>query len=206
MFLPILPVLLRSVFSWLQSIIEMRGKSSLKIQGDKKEFIKKVRRKSREYDKKHSGCSQSVLLSLQEGFEIGDKKSFKAATVLSGGIVRRGETCGALIGALMALGLVIGRGEIENTEQYRNAMTPATEICESFMGALRVEFEFDKELKSTLCEEIQEKIYGRSFDLTDEKEYLEFLNAGGHSDQGCPKVCGIASQIAAEKILDLIRY
>jgi C_GCAxxG_C_C family probable redox protein len=177
----------------------------LKIQGDNKEFIKKVRRKSTEYDKKHSGCSQSVLLSLQEEFEIGDKKSFKAATVLSGGIVRRGETCGALIGALMALGLVIGREEIENTEQYRNAMKPATEICERFMGALRVEFEFDKELKSTLCEEIQEKIYGRAFDLTDEKEYLEFLNAGGHSDQGCPKICGIASQIVAEKIFDLTR-
>ncbi len=173
------------------------------MQGDNKEFIKRIRRKATEYDKEHSGCSQSVLLSLQEGFEIGDEKSFKAATVLSGGVVRRGETCGALIGALMALGLVIGREEIENTEQYKNAITPATEICERFMGALRVEFEFDEELKSTLCDEIQEKIYGRSFDLMDEKEYLEFLNAGGHGDQGCPKVCGIASQIAAEKFLDL---
>ena len=50
-----------------------------------------------------------MLLSLQEEFGLGDIQSFKAATVLTGGVVRRGETCGALLGALMALGLAMGR-------------------------------------------------------------------------------------------------
>ena len=54
------------------------------------------------------GCSQSVLQALQEAFGIGNLESFKSATVLSGGL-RRGETCGAIIGALMGLGLVAGR-------------------------------------------------------------------------------------------------
>lgn len=104
----------------------------------------------------------------------------------------------------MALGLVIGREEMEDTEQYRKAMAPAKEICDSFREALKAEFGFDKKLESTLCKDIQEKLYGRPFDLTDKKEYQEFLDAGGHSDQGCPKVCGIAAQVAAEKILEIL--
>lgn len=166
------------------------------------ELIRKIRRKALEYDK-HSGCSQSVLLSLQEGLGIGDKESFKAATVLSGGIARRGETCGAVIGALMALGLVAGREKMEDTEQYRRAMEPAKEMCDRFRERVEDEFKLDKKLESTICREIQERLYGRSFDLTDEKDYQAFLDAGGHSDEGCPKVCGIAAQIATEKILEM---
>ncbi|MFQ5625862.1 MAG: hypothetical protein ACE5FM_04320, partial [Methyloligellaceae bacterium] len=55
------------------------------------------------------------------------------------------------------------------------------------------------------CKQIQEKIYGKAFDMTDPDDYQAFLDAGGHSDSGCFKVCGIAGQVAAEKILELMR-
>jgi len=58
--------------------------------------IEAIGAKALEYDK-YSGCSQSVLLALQEAFDVGDQESFRAATVLSGGVARRGETCGALL-------------------------------------------------------------------------------------------------------------
>jgi len=160
-------------------------------------------RKAHNYDR-HSGCSQSVLGSLQETLSIGDKESFKAATVLSGGVARCGETCGALLGALMALGLVVGRERIEDTEQYRKAMEPARDVCERFKEALRVKFGFGGELRSTLCRDIQERIYGRSFDLNKAEDYRAFIAAGGHSDVGCLKVCGIAAQVGAEKILEIM--
>lgn len=171
----------------------------MKKSGDKG-MLKKVRNKAQKYDK-FSGCSQSVLLSLQEAFSIGSLESFKAATILSGGIARRGETCGAIIGALMALGLVIGREKMEDTQQYRATMTPANELCQRFQTALKTEFQFAKELKSTLCRDIQKKLYGRAFNLNDRMEYQAFLDAGGHNEEGCPKVCGIAAQLAAEMIL-----
>jgi C_GCAxxG_C_C family probable redox protein len=164
-------------------------------------FIERIGRRALSYDK-YSGCSQSVLLSLQEGFKIGNEESFKAATVLSGGIARRGETCGAIIGALMSLGLVMGRDRMEDTDQYVRAVGVASEICEKFKRALKVEFRFDEEVQSTLCKEIQEKIYGRSFDLNNEAEMNAFLEAGGHSDRGCPKVCAVAAKVAAKEILD----
>ena len=158
--------------------------------------------KAQEYDK-HSGCSQSVLLALQEAFGIGDQQSFKAASVLSGGIARRGETCGAVIGALMALGLVMGREEIEDTGQYRKAMGPAREIIEDFQREIQVQFGFPGGLKTTICRDVQEAIYGRSFDMTDADEYQAFVDAGGHSDAGCPRVCAVAARVGAEKLLEL---
>ena len=166
------------------------------------DFVREVARKAQEYDK-HSGCSQSVLLALQEAFGIGDQQSFKAASVLAGGIARQGETCGAVIGALMALGLVMGREEMEDTGQYRKAMGPAQEIIEDFQRELQAQFEFSGGLKTSICRDVQKAIYGRSFDMTDAEDYQAFLDAGGHGDSGCPKVCAVAAQVGAQKLLEL---
>lgn len=171
---------------------------------DDQGLIQEARRRAHNYDR-YSGCSQSVIGGLQEIFQIGDRESFKAATVLSGGVARQGETCGALIGALMALGLVMGRERMDDTAQYVRAMKPAKEIYDGFKEALRVEFGFEGELRSALCREIQERIYGRSFDLNKAEDYRAFLDAGGHSDMGCFKVCGIAAQVGAEKILEIMK-
>ena len=168
-----------------------------------KVIVEKVKKAAHEYDR-YSGCSQSVLLSLQEEFHIGDEQSFMSATVLPGGIARNGETCGAIIGALMALNLLIGRKKIEDTERYREAMGPSVELINRFSEELKNQLGFKEPLKSTLCREIQEKLYGRFFNMLDEKDYQAFIEAGGHSDGGCLEVCGIAAQVAAEKILSII--
>lgn len=167
------------------------------------ELIGKIREMAHGYDK-YSGCSQSVLLALQEGLKIGDLESFKAATVLSGGVARRGETCGAILGGLMALGLAYGRAKIEDTDQYVKACKVADEVCRDFQRQLGIEFGFKEPLESILCREIQGKIYGRSFDLRDEAQRQAFLDAGGHSDEGCYKVCGIAAEASARKILQIL--
>ena len=144
-----------------------------------------------------------MLLALQEAFDIGDMESFKAATVLSGGVARKGETCGALLGGLMALGLVVGRTDITDTQTYRDAMVPSNEIIKEFQRRLQETFEFDEPLENTICRDIQLRIYGESFDLTDPVSYQAFLDAGGHGDEGCPLVCAVAAEVTAEKMLEL---
>lgn len=167
------------------------------------ELINRIEEKAHEYEKNYSGCAQSVLGALQAGLEIGNDESFRAATGLAGGIARQGESCGAIIGALMALGLAIGRERIEDVAAYRAMVPPAIAVREKFMVELEKEWHFKDSIGSTLCRRIQEMIYGRSFDLTKEAEFQAFLEAGGHSDTGCPRVCAIAARTAAEKILEL---
>ncbi len=142
-----------------------------------------------------------MLLSLQEELGLGDLQSFKAATVMGGGVARRGETCGALIGALMALGLAFGRERIEDTPQYHRAMVPAVELSRRFQQELQARFGFAEPLATTLCRDIQTRIYGRAFDLADPAGLQAFLDAGGHSPEGCPKVCAVAARVAAQQLL-----
>jgi len=121
---------------------------------------------------------------------------------MGGGVARRGETCGALIGALMALGLAVGRERMEDTPQYHRAMVPAVEMSRRFQQELQAQFGFSAPLDTTLCRDIQGRIYGRAFDLADPAGLQAFLDAGGHSPEGCPKVCAVAARVAAEQLLD----
>jgi len=166
------------------------------------QFVERVKKNAHEYDK-YSGCPQAVLLALQEEFGIGSIDSFKSATALAGGVARQGETCGAVVGALMALGLVTGRERMEDTEAYRTTMQSAHELHHRFKEEAARQLGFSQALTGTLCREIQQNLYGRSFDMTDQEDYQAFLDAGGHGDKGCPRVCGIAAQVAAEKILEI---
>jgi len=164
------------------------------------EKIGKAQKRAYEYERDYGGCAQSVLGALQEEFGIGNTESFKTASFLAGGIARRGETCGAIVGALSALGLLKGRERIEDNEAFRAFMDTSTEMCARFIEELKKQFDLKNELNSTLCRDIQEMVYGRSFDLTNQEGFQAFLDAGGKSDKGCPRVCGVAAKIGAEEI------
>ncbi len=168
------------------------------------ERIERAARSALEYDKL-GGCSQAVLGALQEHLELGGSDSFKAATVLSAGVARRGETCGALIGALMALGIAHGRETMADATAYQRCMSAAQTIVDGFKNEVESRFSFSLPLESTLCPEIQKRIYNRSFDLGREDERQAFLDAGGHDDTGCPLVCAVAAEVAARTILSLDR-
>ncbi len=93
----------------------------------------------------------------------------------------------------MAICQIVGRGSIEDTEQYRKAMVPAGDMYLRFKG----------EVGHTICAEIHKILYGRTFKLHEEEEKNAFLAAGGHEPAGCPGVCDKAAKIAARIILDL---
>jgi C_GCAxxG_C_C family probable redox protein len=166
------------------------------------EVIRKVRQQACLNDI-YGGCSQAVLSALQDGLHIGNTETLKAATVLPGGGGWRGETCGALIGALMALGIVIGREKLEDTDKYSKAMEISQDIIKRFKNELHLSFGFNEALKNTLCSHIQEKIFGRHFNLADSNEKQAFIDAGGRTEKGCGTTCAIAAEIAAQKLLEI---
>jgi len=142
-------------------------------------------------DRVYEGCSRSVLQALQIHLHLGDGEALRASTALAGGVARMGETCGALTGSIMAIGLVFGREELEDIRAYRNTMEASYEMFNRFK----------EKIGGTMCSEIQKKLFGRSFDFKKSEEAEEWYKAGGL--EKCPMVCAIAARIAADIILTL---
>jgi C_GCAxxG_C_C family probable redox protein len=56
-------------------------------------------------------CAESVLMAVTEGLEVSDDLIPRIATGFGGGICGCGHVCGAVTGAVMAAGTVLGRDE-----------------------------------------------------------------------------------------------
>ena len=86
------------------------------------------------------------MLALQDVFDMREDKLFKAASGLSGGIGEMRDTCGALLGPCLMLGMVYGRGrdELENQEKMNESYIPVAKLYKWF----------EKEYGSTTCKEI----------------------------------------------------
>jgi C_GCAxxG_C_C family probable redox protein len=138
-----------------------------------------------------SNCAQSSYLALEEEFGLDGGEILKALTPLPG-IAERGETCGAVIGPLMILGLIYGRGRnhLSDWHIYRKSLVPAGKFCRAF----------ELEYGSTMCRDIQKVKFGRCFDLTDPDELRAFQEAGATSH--CSAVVRSGVRIAAEILLD----
>jgi C_GCAxxG_C_C family probable redox protein len=116
---------------------------------------------------------------------------FQAGSALAGGVAGRGETCGALLGAIMAIDLSVGRKRLEDVKQLERSMERAT----------RVYTLFKEKIGHTVCLEIHKIRYGKSYRLFIPEEKKAFHDMGGHGRKGCPEICGIAARIAADFIL-----
>jgi C_GCAxxG_C_C family probable redox protein len=136
-------------------------------------------------------CAQSSFLALQEQFGLEGDDILKALTPLTG-IAERGETCGAVTGALMVFGLLYGRGKtrLNDWDSYRASLIPSGEFCT----------QFEKKYGSTMCCRIQEKKFGRCFRLMQPDDLKEFQEEG--ATDKCTKVVQDALRMAANIILD----
>jgi len=135
-------------------------------------------------------CAQSSFMALKEQLGLEGDQVIKALTPMPG-IAERGETCGAVTGPLMAMGLIYGRDihHLDNWETYQASLVPTGRFCE----------QFEKEFGTTLCSEVQEVKFGRCFRLTDPGELQDFQNAG--ATEHCSEVVKSAVHMAAEIIL-----
>jgi len=153
--------------------------------------LKMLDQKVDEYMQRSHHCAQSSFMALKEQFGLDGEQVFRALTPLPG-IAERGETCGAVTGPLMALGLIYGRdiGQMDDWDRYQASLLPAGTFCE----------QFEQEFGTTLCHEVQEGEFGRCYRLTDPKELQEFQNAG--ATEKCSAVVRSAVRMAAEIILE----
>lgn len=133
-------------------------------------------------------CAQSSFLALSEQFGLGNEDMVKALTPIPG-IAERGETCGAVTGSLLAIGLVFGSTHLDDWQAYRDSLEPANEFCDRFAD----------ETGSTMCSRIIEARFGQKLDLRNEEDLDIFRKLDATTK--CTSVVQTAVKIAADIIL-----
>jgi len=129
-------------------------------------------------------CSESVLLATCEefGIEVDEKVIPKIAYAFAGGVGNTGAICGAVAGAIMAIGLIKERGK--TMEEMLSVLGLAAEF--------RKRFEAEKETIS--CRELT------GADLTTEEGIKEYM-----SSDTPQTVCFPAVATAYRLVVDLLK-
>lgn len=161
-----------------------------------RKILDRIAKAAYDNDRAYEGCARCVLAALQEHLHLLNddnayRAALKASTPLSAGVARRGETCGALIGAIMAVGLIAGTDRLDDHEGYVRAMKAAVKVFDRFKN----------HYGTVKCFEIQEKLFGRQYDFFNPEDSEAWYKDGGLDK--CPGVCAVAARIGAEVIIEL---
>ncbi|MFO8060833.1 MAG: C-GCAxxG-C-C family protein [Bacillota bacterium] len=87
-------------------------------------------------------CAEAVLAAL-----TGSRDHVSCASGFGGGIGGSGQTCGAVTGALMGMGLVLGARDPETPASYECFRSQVSRFLDSF----------EAEFGSTLCRELLDR-------------------------------------------------
>jgi C_GCAxxG_C_C family probable redox protein len=124
-------------------------------------------------------------LSFKDYFGIEDSLIPRLATGFGGGIGRKGSLCGAFTGAIMAIGMKIGRTDPKDKEK----VSKIYDKCQQFWG------QFEKEFVSTLCYDIIE------VHLDNEEERQKWLASGGM--EKCAKIVEKTAQMLCDFVNEM---
>lgn len=132
-------------------------------------------------------CAQTSFAVLQQELGLEGGPILKALTPFPG-IALRGETCGAVTGCLMAIGLVFGRDELDDWKGFIASLGRSRRFCRWFQ----------EQNGGTTCADVLEARLGRRFNLADRGESAEYVSAGG------PQVCGEMIARAVQRAAEII--
>ncbi len=136
--------------------------------------------KAKEIFEKKFHCSQAVLAAFAGELGITEEQALKLGGCFGGGMYK-GEVCGAVTGALMALGLKYGQYKEDDLESRQKESAMTIEMLERFK----------KENGSYICKELLgcdlSKEEGK-LEAQEKKLFVEF----------CPKMVESATRIAEE--------
>lgn len=128
-------------------------------------------------------CAQAVLSSYSEELGMSKEQAFKASCAFGAGMGRMGETCGAVSGAYMVLGLKYGKYKQEDEA----AKTKTYDLTREFAARFRARN------GSTLCREL----LGHDIGTPDG---FKAIKEKGLTTTLCPKYVRDAAEIVGELI------
>jgi C_GCAxxG_C_C family probable redox protein len=127
-------------------------------------------------------CAQSVFVIFAPQLGLDEHQALKIASPLGGGVARRGQVCGAVTGALMALGLAHGADTPAGKED-------AYRLGEEFMQL------FEARHATILCRELLD------LDIST-PEGLQQAREKGLFNSLCPLYVGDAVEIVQEMLAE----
>ena len=77
-------------------------------------------------------CAQAIVSTFGTIFGMNSQTSLKIASGFGAGMGGMGETCGAVTGAFMVIGLSVGRTRVENVESKEKTYTLVQEFVKEF--------------------------------------------------------------------------
>ena len=128
-------------------------------------------------------CSQAVLMAFAPGLGMEERQAALVASAFGGGMARHGWTCGALTGALMALGLHGGHASAEDTA--------TKDVLYARVQALAARFE--EMHGSTACRQLT------GVNMLDAAERQAATDRGVFSTL-CPQLVRAAATLVAEEL------
>ena len=96
-------------------------------------------------------CAESVLLGLIEYYNLDCECAPRIASGFGGGVGQCGDLCGAVSGAVMAIGLIFGRDDLSNPDQKTicyNKVEQLIELFEAEFGTLECSALTDCEMRT----------------------------------------------------------
>ena len=157
----------------------------------RQEILEEIERRAQEYEYLSHSCAKGSALALMEAFGLGNMAIIRALSPFPG-FGMTGGICGAVTGALVALGLYFGSDDLQDYEGTGRTMTAARRFIPRF----------EEEVGSIYCPRIQQDIvFGKYMDPRASRENFEAFVAA-HGYEKCSLLPGIGARIAAEIIIE----
>jgi C_GCAxxG_C_C family probable redox protein len=126
---------------------------------DKEQKISGIRDRARKNFSRGFNCAECVVEAVLENIDTGlPKETLRLATGLGGGVGLFGDTCGAITGAVLAVGAVHGRSKLPDGDDPKAIAKKAAAQLYGKPGLYRVFNQLPNRVKekygSTLCREI----------------------------------------------------
>ena len=128
--------------------------------------------------RKGFNCSQAVLSSFGEEFGLDPIMAYKVAAAFGGGMGHMGETCGAVTGAFMVIGLKYGLTVSDGSQSHKEAFSAVQDFVEQFKSRHG----------SIVCRDLL------GFDINDNTAFRE-AKKQGIPQKICPKLVQDAAEI-----------
>ena len=93
-------------------------------------------------------CAQATLCAFADKTEVDEKQLRRVASDFGGGMSGTRETCGAVTGMLMALGLIKGYDDVTDTAHKQRLYAEGRELIDDFTS----------EFGTTTCAELSGKV------------------------------------------------